>query len=72
MINTLHLRLFEAECIAIDSGWNTRHVQSSFWRFYRNGSDGASLEADEGIYFTRVFARQTGVTPAAYRKASRV
>ncbi|MDQ2798284.1 MAG: AraC family transcriptional regulator [Armatimonadota bacterium] len=50
MINNLHLRLFEADCIAIDSGWNTRHVQSSFWRFYRNGSDGASLELDDGIY----------------------
>lgn len=50
MINTLHLRLFEADCIAINSGWNTRHVQSSFWRFYCNSGEGAALELDEGFY----------------------
>ncbi len=50
MINTLYLRLFEADCIAIASSWNTRHVQSSFWRFYRNARDGASLEVEEGSY----------------------
>jgi AraC-like DNA-binding protein len=46
MNNTLHLRLFEADCISINSSWNTRHVQSSFWRFYRNAGDGASLELE--------------------------
>lgn len=49
MINNLHLRLFEADCIAIDSGWNARHVQSSFWRFYCNAGEGAGLELDAGI-----------------------
>lgn len=46
----LHLRLFEAACMPIGTGWNTRNVQSSFWRFYRNLDDGASLELDDGEY----------------------
>ena len=46
----LHLRLFEAACMPIGAGWNTRNVQSSFWRFYRNLGGGASLELDDGEY----------------------
>ena len=46
----LHLRLFEAAYLSIGVGWNTRNVQSSFWRFYRNRCDGASLELDDGDY----------------------
>lgn len=46
----LHLRLFEAACMPVGAGWNTRNVQSSFWRFYRNTGDGASLELDDGPY----------------------
>ena len=47
LLDNLHLRLFEADALPISDTWNTRRVQSSFWRFYRNANDGAALELEE-------------------------
>ena len=49
-MNDVHLRLFEADCLTIGTGWNTRDVQSSFWRLYCNSGAGAGLERDTGLY----------------------
>jgi len=48
--DTLHIRMFKAEWRRIGVGWNTRDVQSTYWRFYRNDRDGASLELPTGLY----------------------
>jgi AraC-like DNA-binding protein len=50
MLDNLHLRLFKTQRLIIGLGWNTRNVQSSFWRFYHNDREGASLELPAGPY----------------------
>jgi AraC-like DNA-binding protein len=45
IVDQIHLRLFAAAVIQIESGdWNTQNVCDPFWRFYLNERDGASLE----------------------------
>jgi AraC-like DNA-binding protein len=48
--DNLYIRLFQAETVTIGEEWCARNVQSSYWRFYRNGKDGAALELAEGPY----------------------
>ncbi len=50
LFDSVHLRLFDARFISIDQGWNAQNVQSSFWRFYFNTSDGAALNLEDGLY----------------------
>lgn len=50
MIDALHLRLFVARAMTIDTSWNAPNVQSTFWRFYSNAQPGAALERPEGLY----------------------
>lgn len=49
----IHLRLFRAERLTIGEEWNAANVQSRFWRFYANDTDGASLLLDDGAYSLR-------------------
>ena len=48
--DSLHVRLFTVALLPIDQGWNTRQVQSSYWRLYRNDAEGAALLRDAGPY----------------------
>jgi len=49
----VHLRIFRAERIMIDTAWNIPNVQSPFWRLYANKQDGASLLLDSGEFLLR-------------------
>lgn len=53
VVDNLHIRLFQAHSLVIGPLWNTRNVQSSFWRFYANNRDGAGLELANGLYDLR-------------------
>lgn len=46
--DNLHLRLFEAQWVKIDTLWNTPDVRSPFWRFYWNESEGAAVQLSRG------------------------
>lgn len=46
----IHLRLFRVERLTIGEEWNTADVQSRFWRFYANDTDGAALLLESGAY----------------------
>lgn len=50
LFDSVHLRLFDAQCISINEAWDAQDVQSSFWRFYFNSSDGAALDLGSGLY----------------------
>lgn len=43
---SLHVRLLQARRVRIDAAWQTAGVQSTFWRLYVNGSDGAAVRVD--------------------------
>ncbi|MBA3687087.1 MAG: hypothetical protein H0W72_17850, partial [Planctomycetes bacterium] len=46
----LHLRVLWADRFVVGTNWDTRDVCSSYWRFYVNSRDGASLLTDAGRY----------------------
>ena len=46
----LHVRVLQAECLTIDTGWNVRDVRSAYWRFYVNSRDGAAVLLADGPY----------------------
>jgi AraC-like DNA-binding protein len=50
LFDSVHLRLFDTQCIFIGQDWNAQNVQSSFWRFYFNTRDGAALALEDGLY----------------------
>ncbi len=50
IVDRLHLRLFEMRLLTINAAWNVANVRSSYWRFYVNNRDGASLILPEGRY----------------------
>jgi hypothetical protein len=69
LFDHVHLRLFDARCITIDKGWNAQDVQSSFWRFYFNSSDGAALSLESGLY--PLHENQVYFVPAGVRFSCR-
>jgi AraC-like DNA-binding protein len=45
VIENVYIRLFHAECYQLrPAWWKLRDTRDSFWRFYMNDNDGASLE----------------------------
>ena len=46
----LHIRLFKTAALWISEEWNAQNVKSPFWRFYRNDSDGASIQINGEEY----------------------
>lgn len=45
VVENVYIRLFQAECYVLRPDlWKLRDTQDSFWRFYMNDQDGASLE----------------------------
>jgi AraC-like DNA-binding protein len=67
----LEIRLFTAKRVAIDRRWQTRHVCSSYWRYYRNDAEGASLVvAASGVadaYRVELDAGRSYLVPAGVR-----
>lgn len=50
--DNMHLRLFALGAPQLAAGrWDTRDVQSPYWRFYRNEDDGAYLDLTDGVRF---------------------
>jgi len=46
-IDNVYIRIFQVQSYDMVPGlWNLRDIRDSFWRFYRNGGEGASLEVD--------------------------
>lgn len=45
--DTVQVRVFAARSLTIGTEWVTRNVLSSYWRLYRNQSDGAALIVDD-------------------------
>ena len=38
----IHIRLFTVDALTLgEARWNTRDVQSPYWRFYQNRDDGS-------------------------------
>ena len=50
LTDDLHIQLFIAEAIRIDATWNSRNVQSAYWRLYLNEHDGAWLDLAGGRF----------------------
>ncbi|HEX2912154.1 MAG TPA: AraC family transcriptional regulator [Chloroflexia bacterium] len=49
MLDNLHIRIFVAKWTKINTPfWKLKNVQSTYWRFYLNQAEGASLELDKG------------------------
>jgi AraC-like DNA-binding protein len=47
ILDNLHTRIFVARWTNINPArWKLKNVQSTYWRFYQNETDGASLELD--------------------------
>jgi AraC-like DNA-binding protein len=81
LIDTLNLRLFSVAFVEITpTSWKAADVCSSYWRFYRNDSDGAELLLYDSVGEKEPFplrAEETYLIPAGVRfdcrcKTSRV
>lgn len=70
-LDTLHLRLFNVAFVEITTQtWRTTNVCSSYWRFYANDADGASLlvrEADGEKYPFPLNVGESFLVPAGVR-----
>jgi AraC-like DNA-binding protein len=63
----IHIRLFTVDALTLGvSRWNTRDVQSPYWRFYQNRDDGGHLDLPDGSRLA-LRAGRTYFVPAGVR-----
>src|SRR4029079_1993439 len=56
--------LFMVDALTLGAGrWNTRDVQSPYWRFYQNRDDGGHLALPNGSQFPLIPGRVSFVPP---------
>ena len=66
VVENVYIRLFHAEYYVLRPDlWKLRDTQDSFWRFYTNDRDGASLEWEEQTM--KLHAEQQYLIPAGVR-----
>jgi len=54
----MHIRLFTVDALTLGAGrWNTRDVQSPYWRFYQNRDDGGHLDLPDGSQLPLIAGR---------------
>jgi AraC-like DNA-binding protein len=65
--DAVHIRLFTVDALTLGAHrWNTRDVQSPYWRFYQNRDDGGYLDLPDGSHFP-LQAERAYFVPAGVR-----